>query len=127
MEAEGRGPSPYLSKLLVGPGYSSPELGHRCSGWLCQNSILEREQGQLCDRELSTGLGWTHWAVRLELQPLYTGANPLEGGVRPGASDWLSTQGSRRLSTCQADQAGDGAAGMEKWCPMPQAPQQQLT
>ena len=80
--AGGRGSGPYLSKLLGGPWYSSLGLGHRCSGWLCQNSILESEQDQLCRRELSTGLGWTPWAIHLGPQALYTGRDTQKGGAR---------------------------------------------
>ena len=73
---------PHLSKLLGGPRYSSLGLGHRCSSWLCQNSILESEQDQLCRRELSTGLGWTPWAIHLGAQALYTGRDTQKGGAR---------------------------------------------
>ena len=95
----GRGSGPYLHKLRGGPGHSSPGRGHRCSGWLCQNSILERSRTS-CRREHSTGLGWTPWAIQLGPQALYTGGGQTEGWGKAYAPYWLSNQGSRTLRTC---------------------------
>lgn len=95
----GRGSGPYLSKLLGGPGYSSPGLGYRWSGWLCQNSILERQQDQLCHREQSTGLGWTPRAIQPGPQALHR-QGQTEGWGKASAPYWLSNQGSRKLRTC---------------------------
>lgn len=78
----------------------------------------KESQGQMCNRELSTGLGQIHWTVLLGPQPLCTEADPQRGGARPGNFYWLSIQGSRKRGTYQEAQGQAGVGGVPSLSPL---------
>lgn len=114
--SKGKGIWTYLSTLLGSPRYSSLGLSHRYSGWLCQNSILEREQGQLCSRSAQ---GWAG-PTGPHPQPLHTN-KPTRRWIR----GWARHQGSKGPGRFRI--RWDSPSWRESRADMPMVPHTSLT